>query len=74
MPNPTVHFFSFATGQLTKILTFEKRLLQLDVGAFSVSPDGRWVLCTQLDRAEGDIMLVENFRSKDRTALLMLLA
>jgi hypothetical protein len=29
---------------------------------FAVSPAGRWILCTQLDRADSDIMLVENFR------------
>ena len=28
----------------------------------SVSPDGRWVLYVRLDRAESDIMLVDNFR------------
>jgi len=28
----------------------------------SVSPDGRWILYTQEDRADMDILLVENFR------------
>jgi Tol biopolymer transport system component len=59
-PNPTIHFFSFATRRLTQIATLEKRLIQTNLGAFAVSLDGRWILCTQLDRAESDIMLVEN--------------
>jgi eukaryotic-like serine/threonine-protein kinase len=61
-PNPTIHFFSFTTRKLAQIATLEKRLIQVNVGAFAVSPDGRRILCTQLDRAESDIMLVENFR------------
>jgi dipeptidyl aminopeptidase/acylaminoacyl peptidase len=60
-PKPTVHFFSFATRQLKQLATLEKSLLQVGSGSFAVSPDGRWILCTQLDRADSDIMLVENF-------------
>ena len=29
---------------------------------FSVGPSGRWVLFTQVDRSESDLMLLENFR------------
>jgi hypothetical protein len=28
----------------------------------SISPDGRWVLYTQMDQAGSDLMLVENYR------------
>jgi hypothetical protein len=27
----------------------------------AISPDGRWILYTQVDHRSGDIMLVENF-------------
>ena len=30
--------------------------------SLSVSPDGRWLLYTQADEDNADIMLVENFR------------
>jgi len=39
----------------------EKRLVQ-GPPAFSVSPDGRWILYAQLDQAGSDVMLIENFR------------
>jgi hypothetical protein len=29
---------------------------------FAVSPDGRWILCAQLDQSGSDIILLENFR------------
>lgn len=60
-PRPTILFFSFASGQLTEVLTLEKPLL---VGApgLSVSPEGRWLIFAQIDRSESDIMLVDGFR------------
>ncbi|HXI93232.1 MAG TPA: protein kinase [Blastocatellia bacterium] len=58
---PVIEFFSFATGQVTKIATLDKPIVQWYSG-LSVSPDGRWILCAQLDQSGSDIMLVENFR------------
>ncbi len=50
--------YEFATGKSRKILTIERPLGPF----FSVSPDGRTILYTQVDEAGSDLMLVENFR------------
>ena len=55
---PLIEFFSFATGKVTQIATLEK---PFSLG-ISVSPDGRWLIYTQLDQSGSDIMLMENFR------------
>lgn len=52
-------FFSFATNHTPRIQALDPKKLIVQL---SVSPDGRWLIYTQLDRNEGDIMLVENFR------------
>jgi Tol biopolymer transport system component len=58
---PLIEFLSFATGQVTPVAVLEKRL---DRGAsgLAVSPDGRWLIWSQLDQVSSDIMLMENFR------------
>jgi eukaryotic-like serine/threonine-protein kinase len=58
---PVIEFFSFATNQVTQIATLEKPIVQWYPG-FAVSPDGRWILCAQLDQSGSDIILLENFR------------
>jgi Tol biopolymer transport system component/DNA-binding winged helix-turn-helix (wHTH) protein len=53
----TIHYFNFATRHARKIL-------DLDKGAWTgltVSPDGRWILYTQVAEGDSDIMLVEHF-------------
>jgi len=55
---PLIELFSFATGKVTQIAALEKPF----VLCLSVSPDGRWLIYTQLDQSGGDIMLMENFR------------
>jgi Tol biopolymer transport system component len=54
-------FFSFATRKITRIAKPEKEPFRHNAG-FSVSPDGRWILCSQIDQDMSNIMLVENFR------------
>jgi len=52
-----IEFFNFATHRITQVAKPEKRLW-----AFAVSPDGRWILLSQVDQETSKIMLVENFR------------
>jgi Tol biopolymer transport system component len=59
-PRATIEFFSFATRRITRVAV----LVREPVNWFSnlaISPDGRWILYTQLDQSGNDIMLVENF-------------
>ncbi len=53
----TIDFFSFATRRITQIAKPEKQ-----GGPLAVSPDGRWILFSQVDVHTSHIMLVENFR------------
>jgi serine/threonine protein kinase/dipeptidyl aminopeptidase/acylaminoacyl peptidase len=50
-------FHRFSTGKPTRIADIDKPPFGL-----SVSPDGRWILYSKLDRLERHLMLVENFR------------
>ncbi|HYK90796.1 MAG TPA: hypothetical protein VE398_18630 [Acidobacteriota bacterium] len=50
-------FYDSPTGKTKKILTIENKAF-----FFRVSPDVRTVLCSQVDEAGSDLMLVENFR------------
>jgi Tol biopolymer transport system component len=54
----SVQFLSFDTG---KIVTIAKIPREPDWG-FSVSPDGRSLLYSELEAIRADLMLVENFR------------
>jgi len=58
---PLIEFLSFATGKVTPVATLARPLPRSDPG-LSVSPDGRWLLFTQMDQSGSDIMLAENFR------------
>jgi Tol biopolymer transport system component len=54
----SIQFFSFPTGKIKPIATIERT-----AGfGLAVSPDGRWILYTQVDQQGSDLMLVENFR------------
>ncbi len=58
---PVLEFYSFATVRVTQIATLDKPLSRSAPG-LTISPDGRWLLFTQMDQSGSDIMLVENFR------------
>jgi hypothetical protein len=54
----SLQFFNFATKKIRSITTFEG-----PAGYYlSISPDGRWILYSQIDQMGSDLMLVENFR------------
>jgi Tol biopolymer transport system component len=54
----SLKFFSFAKGTTEKVADVKLNPLN----ALSVSPDGRYVLFSQIDPFVSDLMLVENFR------------
>jgi Tol biopolymer transport system component/DNA-binding winged helix-turn-helix (wHTH) protein len=53
----TMRYFSFATGKVTDVFTLDK---DFDDG-FSVSPDGRYILYSQLDEVNADIMIMDKY-------------
>ncbi len=59
-PPASINFFNFATARSFVLLAFDKTKPRPIMP--SASPDGRWILYTQVDQIDNDIMLVENFR------------
>jgi Tol biopolymer transport system component/DNA-binding winged helix-turn-helix (wHTH) protein len=55
-----IKFFRFASDQVELVTEFPQGTAFSH--GFAVSPDGRSILWVQIDQAESDIMLVENFR------------
>jgi len=53
--------YNFATERVARIATMEKDVPS-GISGLSVSPDGHWIIYPQIDQAESQIMLVENFR------------
>ncbi len=61
--NHTIDFFDFSTRKTRTIASLTEQFnTEAADSTLAVSPDGRWILYAQLDEAESDIMLVENFR------------
>jgi hypothetical protein len=59
----SIRFLSFTTNQIRPVSSLEKPIeVSEEGGGLAVSPDGRWILCTQFDQAGSELMLVENFR------------
>jgi Tol biopolymer transport system component len=54
----SIEFLSFATGKAKTVAPMSGPPSQ----GLSVSPDGRFLLFSQVDQAGSDLMLVENFR------------
>lgn len=55
---PLIEFYNFATNKVTHVAVLPKPFSY----SLSMSPDGRWLLYTQVDQSGSDIMLMENFR------------
>jgi eukaryotic-like serine/threonine-protein kinase len=63
IPSYSIQFLNLGTKQIRRIANLEKPLyLGVNVGGLAYSPDGRWILYTQVDRAGAELRLVENFR------------
>lgn len=63
LARPTIEFFNFSTGRVTEVTPLPKPFRPwTNHEGLSVSADARWILYTQEDRTDMDIMLVENFR------------
>ena len=56
-----IKFYDFRTRKVTPIGAIEKEVSRSS-GALSVTWDGRYIAWSQIDRAESDIMMIENFR------------
>jgi len=56
----TVNYYDFATRTIHRICTLPQSPTQ--GGGLAVSPDGRWLLFTQTDDAQSDIMIARHFQ------------
>jgi Tol biopolymer transport system component/DNA-binding winged helix-turn-helix (wHTH) protein len=54
----SLRYFDFSTRKISQVFEVQK---DFEVG-LSVSPDGRWILYSQVDEENRDIMLVDHFR------------
>jgi Tol biopolymer transport system component len=57
----SIQFFDFARKSIRSIFTIESKMDPY-LSVLSVSPNGRWILYSQIDQEGSDLMLVENFR------------
>jgi Tol biopolymer transport system component/DNA-binding winged helix-turn-helix (wHTH) protein len=57
----SIQFLDLQTKQIRRIASFEKPLGSGDFAGLDISPDGRYILYTQVDRQGAELTLVENF-------------
>ena len=57
-----VKFIDFETLRVTQIMRLERKLRRDFLRGLALSPDGRSLLCTLVERNSSDLVLVENFR------------
>jgi Tol biopolymer transport system component len=56
-----VLFYHVSTKRTTHVATLPRPVSRID-GRASISPDGRWLLTTHVDREDVDFMVVHDFR------------
>jgi Tol biopolymer transport system component len=58
-----IKFYSFATGRSGTVREFSRdtKILR-GFPTFSVSPDGQWIVYTQVDQTGSDLIFMENYR------------
>lgn len=59
-PAISMTFFDFATRQTRRLFDLANKPVPGTPGP-AVSPDGRWILYSQMDREGNNIMLLQNF-------------
>ena len=60
-PGSEISFYNFANNQTTKLFSVSTKKPTYLWG-LSASPDGKWILYTEYEQLDNDIMLVENFQ------------
>ncbi len=58
----TLYFHHFATGRDDRVVDYPEPLTPIGSGPFSLSRDGRYLLCVRADPSSSDIFRVEPFR------------
>jgi len=61
VPRP-VKFFSLQSREVTQVGEVEPTVAWTNTPGFAVSPDGRWLLYTSLERSAADLMLVDSWK------------
>jgi Tol biopolymer transport system component/DNA-binding winged helix-turn-helix (wHTH) protein len=56
-----IQYFDLATSHIRRIYALQKDPLPV-IGGLAISPDGTWLLYSQIDEISSDLMLVENWR------------
>jgi Tol biopolymer transport system component len=62
---PAINFYDFGTRRLSVLHQFGKETRIAPGGintSIAVSPDGNWILYTQVDQAGSNLMMVDNYR------------
>lgn len=55
-----IAYLDLSTGQIRQVYVLEKSPFPW-IGGLKVSPDGAWLLYTQVDDTQSDLMMIENW-------------